>query len=71
MSSDCCLHQVIKPEQVIQIFLRLTLVAHATNVISEPFPWLILNSSRKTCLALQYIGVVVCNAAFSIKISLF
>ena len=45
-------------------FLRLTLVAHVINVTSEPFPWLILNRSRKTCLALQCIGVVVCSAAF-------
>ena len=45
-------------------FLRLTLVAHATNVTSEPFPWLILNRLRKTCLVLQCIGVVVCSAAF-------
>ena len=44
-------------------FFRLILVATATNVISEPFPWSALNRSGKTCLALQYIRVVVCRTA--------
>ena len=35
MSSDCCLHQVIQSSLGFQ--LRLTLVAPATNVISEPY----------------------------------
>ena len=48
-------------------FLRLTLVAHTINVTSESFPWLTRNRSRKTCLALQCIGVNVCNTAFFYK----
>ena len=50
----------------LQVFnlLGLILVAHATNVISKPFPWLLLNRSHETCLALQCIEVVVCRTAF-------
>ena len=47
-----------------------TLLVPATNVIFEPFPWLEPNRSRKTCLVLQCIRVVVCNTAFFIKVSL-
>ena len=42
---------------------KVDLVDPATNVISEPLPWLILNRSRKTCLPLQCIGVVACSTA--------
>ena len=42
----------------------LILVAPATNVISEPFPWLVSTRSLKTCLALQCVRVVVCSTAF-------
>ena len=41
--------------------LGLILVAHDTNVISEPFLWLLLNRSRETCLAYHYIKVAVCR----------
>ena len=51
--------------------MRLILVAAATNVISEPFPWLVLNRTRKTCLALQCIRVVVYSTVFLIKGILF
>ena len=49
-------------------FLTLALVTPATNVISEPFPWLVLTRSHQT---LQCIGVVVCITAFFKKVSLF
>ena len=52
-------------------FLKRLLVAPATNVITEPFPLVVPNRSRKTCLALQCIRVVVCSTAFFIKVSLF
>ena len=64
MSCIKCPHQIIQPGQGFQIFEVEFIVAHATNVTSEPFPWLILNRLRKTCLVLQCIGVVVCSAAF-------
>ena len=52
--------------------MRLILVAPATNVIFEPFPWLVVNLSRQACLALQFVRVVVCSkACFFIKESLF
>ena len=59
----------IKPSNHNQVFnlSRLILVAPATNAILEPFPWLALNRSRNTCLALQCIRVVVCSSFFSIK----
>ena len=38
-------------------------MASTTISIFEPFPWLILNRSRKICLALQCIGVAVCSTA--------
>ena len=41
--------------------LGLILVAHDTNVISEPFLWLLLNRSRETCLAYHCIEVAVCR----------
>ena len=41
--------------------LGLILVAHDTNVISEPFLWLLLNRSRETCLAYHCIKVAVCR----------
>ena len=43
MTSYCFLHQLK--------FLRLTLVVLATNIISQPFPRLVLNRSYKTRLA--------------------
>ena len=44
--------------------MGLILVARATNVISERFPWLLLGKSRETRLALQCIKMVVCRTAF-------
>ena len=44
--------------------LRLILVAPVINVITEPFPWLVLHRSRKTGLALQWNKVVVCRTGF-------
>ena len=45
--------------------LWLILVALDTNVISEPFSWLVvLNRLHKTCLALQCVTVAVCSTAF-------
>ena len=41
--------------------LGLILVAHDTNVISEPFLWLLLNRSCETCLAYHCIKVAVCR----------
>ena len=38
-------------------------MAPATNVVSQPFPWLILNNLRKTCLALQCIRVALFRTA--------
>ena len=52
-------------------FFRLILVVPSANVISEPFSWLLLYRLRKTCLALQYIRMVVCRTAFFIKARLF
>ena len=70
MLSDCFLHQVIQSLIAFQ-FLRLNLVAPTPNVTSELFPLLVLNKSRKTCLALQRVIVVVCSTAFFTKVSLF
>ena len=53
-----------------QVF-EVDLVASATNVISEPFAWLVSNGLRKTCAALQCIRMVVCGTAFFIKVPLF
>ena len=41
--------------------MGLILVAHATNVISEPFPWLLLNRLRETCLTLHFVKMAVCR----------
>ena len=46
-------------------------MAPATNVNSEPFPWLVLNRSRGTCPGLQCIRMVVCKTAFFIRVPLF
>ena len=62
MPSYCFLHQLK--------FVSLNLVALATNMISQPFPWLVLNRSYKTCLALQCVSVVVCKTIFFTKVSL-
>ena len=43
------------------------LVDAATNVIFEPFLWLVLNRSGKACLTLSCIIVVVCSTAFLCK----
>ena len=66
MPSDCFLHQVIQSKLGLR-FLRLMLVAAATNVIFEPFLWLVLNRSGKACLTLPCIRVVVCSKAFLCK----
>ena len=47
------------------------LVARATNVISERFPWLLLGKSRETRLALQCIKMFVCRTAFFSQKSFF
>ena len=44
--------------------MGLILVARATNVISERFPWLLLGKSHETRLVLQCIKMVVCRTAF-------
>ena len=62
MPSDCFLLQVSQSKLEFQIF---------EVVISERFPWLVLNRSRKTCLALQFVRVVICSTAFFTKASLF
>ena len=53
MPSYCFLHQLR--------FLRWTLVVLAKNIISQPFPWLVVNKSYKICLALQCVRV--CSAS--------
>ena len=45
-----------------QIF-EIDLVAPATNALSDPFPWLVLNRSCKASLALPCIRVVLCRTA--------
>ena len=45
-------------------FLKLILVAPATNINSMPFPWLVLNRFRKICLSLQCVRVAVCSTVF-------
>ena len=67
MSADCCLHHIIQSKIGFQILTRM-LVAPATNIFPEPFPWLVLNRSHNTCLALQFIRAVVCSTAFFIKV---
>ena len=44
-------------------FLVLTLAVITRNIIFQTFPWLVLNRSYKTCLALQCVRVVVCSTA--------
>ena len=63
MSADCCLHQVIQSELGFQIF-EVDFSSSCNKCLSEPFFWLIIIGSRKNCLALQYIAVVVCSTAF-------
>ena len=58
--SDCFLHQIIQAQIGFQI-LEVDLAGPATNIISEPFLWLVLNRSR----------VFVCTATFFMKVSLF
>ena len=58
--SDCFLHQIIQAQIGFQI-LEVDLEGPATNSISEPFLWLVLNRSR----------VFVCTATFFMKVSLF
>ena len=70
MPSDYCLHQVIQALLGFQIF-EVDLAAPATNLISEPFPWVVLNRLRKTFLALQCIRKGACKTAFFIKVRLF
>ena len=53
MSSDCCLHQVIQLQLGFQIFEVDSIVAPATNLISELFPWLALHRLHKACLAVH------------------
>ena len=70
--TDCFLHQFIQSQLGFQIFFRFMLIAPATNVISQPFPWLVRNKLRKTCLTFQCIRWVVCSIAFFFtKVSLF
>ena len=53
MPSDCCLS-----------YSHSQVFKFSSNLISEPFSWLVLNRSHKTCLALQCIRPVVCSTNF-------
>ena len=57
MPSNFFLHHVIQSWLGFQ-FLRLILVVPATNVFSEPFPWLVLNRLHKTCSQIVSIEIL-------------